>query len=56
MSTKYETLINKAIRCYKTAIAVKDDNLKKFYKNASLGYRMKAAKLTLKEAAKEATE
>lgn len=52
--TKYEALINKSKDCYKKAITTNDENLQKFYKNASVGFRIKAAKLTIKEAGEEA--
>lgn len=48
--TKYEYLQNKAIECYNKAGKINDVNLKKFYFNASEGYKMKAAKLTVEEA------
>lgn len=52
--SKYEELMNKAIECYNKAGETNDVNLKKFYFNASEGYKIKAAKLTVKEAGEQA--
>lgn len=48
--TKYEYFIKKADECDKKARNEKNYAMIAFYKNAAEGFRIKAAKLTVKEA------
>lgn len=51
--TKYEDLMRRADECAKKAAGTNDGDLKTFYYNASEGYKIKAAKLTIEEAGEQ---
>lgn len=51
--TKFENLKNKENKCIAKAIETTDEKLKKFFYNAAEGFRIKIAKLTIKEAGEE---
>lgn len=51
--TKFENLKNKENNCIAKAIETTDENLKKFFYNAAEGFRIKIAKMTVKEAKEE---
>lgn len=47
--TKCEYLLNMADKCTARANIERDPNLKKFYANAAIGFRIKLEKLSLEE-------
>lgn len=49
--TRYEFLLLQAKRCLVLANFEEDLNLKKFYSNASEGFKIKASKLSIEDAA-----
>lgn len=51
--TNYEYLINRSEECLKRAKSVENIDVKKFFLNASEGFKIKAGKLTLEQAGKE---
>lgn len=51
--TNYEYLINRSEECLEKAKNFDDDDVKKFFLNASEGFKIKAGKLTLEQAGKE---
>lgn len=48
--TKFENLKDKENKCIAKAIETNDNKLKQFFYNAAEGFRIKIAKLTIKEA------
>lgn len=51
--TKFENLKDKENKCIAKAIETNDNKLKTFFYNAAEGFRIKIAKLTVKEAKAE---
>ena len=51
--TNYEYLINRSEECLERAKNINDVDVKKFFLNASKGFKIKAGKLTLEQAGKE---
>lgn len=51
--TNYEYFINRSDECLKRAKNIDNANVKKFFLNASKGFKIKAGKLTLEQAGKE---
>ena len=51
--TKYEYLINRSEECFEKSKKIEDINVKKFFLNASKGFKIKANKLTLEKASEE---
>lgn len=48
--TRFEQLKNKENECIEKAIAATDENMKRFFYSAAIGYEIKISKLTVKEA------
>lgn len=51
--TKFEKLMNKSDMCEVRALKCKNPSMKAFWKNASLGYEIKALNLTVREASED---
>ena len=51
--TDYEYFINRSEECLEQAKIVENINVKKFFLNASEGFKIKAGNLTLEQAGKE---
>ena len=47
--TNYEYLINRSEECFEKSKKIEDINVKKFFLNASKGFKIKANKLTLEK-------
>ncbi len=51
--TNYEYLMKRSEKAFEKAQSIKDVDMKKFFINASEGFKIKANKLTLEEAVRE---